>query len=116
MFGGKEDKHNLKEASLTAVQGFPEEANTKTIYDIVADMRAEDQRKERRTTGKGVTSEHARSELTMHNSSTKDIAMIKKTASVQNVQSESKGYESVPTKTPNRLEYHAASKGTCVTT
>jgi len=42
MFGGREDKINLKEASLTAVQGFPEEANTKTIYDIVAELRAED--------------------------------------------------------------------------
>jgi len=39
MFGGKDDKINLKEASLTAVQGFPEEANTKTIYDIVAELR-----------------------------------------------------------------------------
>ena len=33
---------------------------------------------------------------------------IKKTASVQNVQSEPKGYESVPTKTPNRSEYHSS--------
>lgn len=49
MFGGIEDKMNIKEACLTAVQGFPEDANTKTIYDIVADFRAEDQRRERRT-------------------------------------------------------------------
>ena len=50
MFDGKDDKINLKEASLTAVQGFPEEANSKTIYDIVNEMRAEDARKERRST------------------------------------------------------------------
>jgi len=48
MFGGKDDKMNLKEASLTAVQGFPEEANSKTIYDIVAELRADDQRKDKR--------------------------------------------------------------------
>ena len=42
MFGGKDDKMNLKEASLTAIQGFPEEANTKSIYDIVAELRQED--------------------------------------------------------------------------
>lgn len=48
MFGGRDDKMNLKEASLTGVQGFPEEANTKTIYDIVAELRAEDQAKERK--------------------------------------------------------------------
>jgi pantothenate kinase len=58
MFGGKEDKVNLKEASLTAVQGFPEDANTKTIYDIVAELRAEDSKKDRRTI-KGVFSEQA---------------------------------------------------------
>jgi len=58
MFGGLDDKMNLKEASLTGVQGFPEEANTKTIYDIVAEMRAEDQAKERRDQKKGTTSEH----------------------------------------------------------
>ena len=115
MFGGKEDKINLKEASLTAVQGFPEEANTKTIYDIVAELRQEDQRKERRN-HKGITSEQARSELLTHNASSKDIMSIKKTVSVQNVHTESKGYESVPTKTPNRSEYHAASKGACITT
>lgn len=42
MFGGKEDKMNLKEASLTMVQGFPEDANSKTIYDIVADLKQQD--------------------------------------------------------------------------
>ena len=41
MFSGREDKINLKEASLTAVQGFPEEANSKSIYDIVAELRAD---------------------------------------------------------------------------
>ena len=66
MFGGKDDKVNLKEASLTAVQGFPEEANSKTIYDIVAELRQEDSRKDKRS-NKGMTQEHARSELTMHN-------------------------------------------------
>lgn len=66
MFGGKDDKVNLKEASLTAVQGFPEEANSKTIYDIVSELRQEDNRKDKRSS-KAVTSEHAKSELTMHN-------------------------------------------------
>ena len=56
MFGGSEDKISIKEACLTAVQGFPEDANTKTIYDIVAEFRVEDQRKERRVQ-KGVTPE-----------------------------------------------------------
>ena len=68
MFGGLDDKMNLKEASLTGVQGFPEEANTKTIYDIVAEMRAEDQAKERRDQKKGTTSEH--------NQSSKDIQKV----------------------------------------
>jgi hypothetical protein len=36
------------------------------------------------------------------------MVQMKKMASAQNVQSEIKGYESVPTKTPNRSEYHAA--------
>ena len=54
MFGGSEDKMNIKEACLTSVQGFPEDANTKTIYDIVAEFRADDQRRERRTL-KGIT-------------------------------------------------------------
>ena len=35
---------------------------------------------------------------------------VKRTTSVQNGQHEDKGYESVPTKTPNRSEYHAVSK------
>ena len=48
MFGGKDEKMNLKEASLTSIQGFPEGANTKSIYDVVAEMRAEDQKNERR--------------------------------------------------------------------
>lgn len=64
MFGGSEDKMNIKEACLTAVQGFPEDANTKTIYDIVAEFRVEDQRKERRIL-KGITPEQARSDLTL---------------------------------------------------
>lgn len=107
MFGGRDDKVNLKEASLTAVQGFPEEANTKTIYDIVAEMRSEDQRKERRT-HKGVTSEHAFSELTMTQYSAKESSQLKKVASVRDVNGhEGKGYESVPTKTPNRSEFAA---------
>ena len=38
---------------------------------------------------------------------------MKKVASVQNViQTVDKGYESVPTKTPNRSEYHAAKNAT----
>jgi hypothetical protein len=47
MFGGREDKLNLKEASLTAVQGFPEEANSKSIYDIVNELKLADKRKQR---------------------------------------------------------------------
>jgi len=47
MFGGKEDKVNLKEASLTNVQGFPENAQNKSIYDIVNDMKQQDARKRR---------------------------------------------------------------------
>ena len=33
---------------------------------------------------------------------------------MQNVQSETKGYESVPTKTPNRSEYHTIKVGQSV--
>lgn len=109
MFGGRDDKVNLKEASLTAVQGFPEEANTKSIYDIVAELRSEDQRKERRAQ-KGVTSEYARSELTMTQYSAKEsTSQMKKVASVREVNGllENKGYESVPTKTLNRSEFAA---------
>ena len=92
MFGGKDNKINLKEASLTAVQGFPEEANTRTIYDIVAELRAEDQRKERRER-KGITSEHGRSEASKENVQAKKVG-----------QSDQKGSETVPSKTPNRSE------------
>lgn len=39
MFSGKEDKMNLKEASLTNIQGFPENAANKSIYEIVHDLK-----------------------------------------------------------------------------
>jgi hypothetical protein len=42
MFNGKEDKINLKEASLTQIQGFPENAANKSIYEIVNDLKAQD--------------------------------------------------------------------------
>jgi len=104
MFGGKDDKMNLKEASLTAVQGFPEEANTKTIYDIVAELRAEDQARERRV--HNATSED-HNEVTVQSSSvTKDL--IQRQASGSQAKREVKEYDSVPSKTPNRSEYATA--------
>lgn len=47
MFTGKEDKINLKEASLTQIQGFPENAANKSIYEIVNELKAQDQRRKR---------------------------------------------------------------------
>jgi hypothetical protein len=47
MFGGHEDKINLKEASLTQVQGFPENASNKSIYEIVNELKSQDLRRRR---------------------------------------------------------------------
>ena len=66
MFAGKEDKMNLKEASLTAVQGFPEEANTKSIYDIVSELKLADRRKQRaESQGAEMFAANVRSELSL---------------------------------------------------
>lgn len=66
MFGGREDKLNLKEASLTAVQGFPEEANSKSIYDIVNELKIADRRKQRaESSGTDHLISNMRSELSL---------------------------------------------------
>ena len=103
---------NIKDACLTAVQGFPEDANSKTIYDIVAEFRADDQRRERRTL-KGITPEQVNG---TQSNQQKEVtpSHLQKMASVQNIAKKdtqsSKGYETVPTKTPNRSEIHHSVK------
>jgi len=42
MFNGKDDKSTLKKACLTSIQGFPPEAEAKSIQDVVADLKKSD--------------------------------------------------------------------------
>jgi hypothetical protein len=51
MFSGREDKLNLKEASLTGIQGFPENAANKSIYEIVSELKSKDESNKRRSVG-----------------------------------------------------------------
>lgn len=41
MFGFRDDKTNIKEATLTAIQGFPPDAETNSIFNILKQKKAE---------------------------------------------------------------------------
>jgi hypothetical protein len=40
MFGFRDDKSNIKEATLTAIQGFPPDAEANSIFNILKQKRA----------------------------------------------------------------------------
>jgi len=81
MFSGREDKINLKEASLTQIQGFPENAANKSIYEIVHDLKAQDARKKRPQPQSVDLTTVRRNELSSETQRT-SIANIKHTESV----------------------------------
>ena len=41
MFGNRDDKTNIKEATLTPIQGFPPDAENNTIFTLLKTKRAE---------------------------------------------------------------------------
>jgi hypothetical protein len=41
MFGHKDDKSNIKDATLTAIQGFPADAEQNTIFNLLKQKKAE---------------------------------------------------------------------------
>jgi hypothetical protein len=47
MFGHKDDKTNIKDATLTPIQGFPADADQNTIFNILKQKKAESQQKQK---------------------------------------------------------------------
>ena len=43
MFGSRDDKSNIKDATLTPIQGFPPNAETNTIFNLLKTNRAANQ-------------------------------------------------------------------------
>jgi hypothetical protein len=41
MFGNRDDKTNIKEATLTPIQGFPPDAENNTVFTLLKTKRAE---------------------------------------------------------------------------